>query len=106
MVSPMAETTTAGLVAGGVGVHDPPGDALDARRVRHRGTAKFLHDKVLRGSGETGSVCGCDPGWISVVGKLIRAPSLEHRGSEPATKRRDGVTSHPSLSPCRPPVEL
>ena len=42
------------LVAGVVGVHDPPGDALDARRVRHRGTAELLHDKVLGGGGRDG----------------------------------------------------
>ena len=37
------------LVAGVVGVHDAPGDALDAFGVRHGGTAELLHDEVLGG---------------------------------------------------------
>ena len=86
VVSPMAETTTT--------TSSPAFWASTTRRATRlmpsasatEEPPNFFTTRCLVAAAETGSVCGCDPGWTSVVGKLIRAPSLDHRGSGPGNQ--------------------
>ena len=86
VVSPMAETTTT--------TSSPAFWASTTRRATRlmpsasatEEPPNFFTTRCLVAAAEAGSVCGCDPGWTSVVGKLIRAPSLDHRGSGPGNQ--------------------
>ena len=86
VVSPMADTTTT--------TSSPAFWASTIRRATRlmpsasatEEPPNFFTTRCLVAAAETGSFCGCGPGWTSVVGKLMRAPSLDHRGYGPSNQ--------------------
>ena len=86
VVSPMADTTTT--------TSSPAFWASTIRRATRlmpsasatEEPPNFFTTRCFVAAAETGSSCGCGPGWTSVVGKLMRAPSLDHRGYGPSNQ--------------------
>ena len=82
------------FVAGPLGVHHALGDALDAVGVRNGGTAELLHDQLLG----DGSAVGQRPAaalraCTSVVGVLMRVPSLDQSGFWAVRHGHSGATA-------------
>ena len=107
VVSPMADTTTT--------TSSPAFWASTIRRATRlmpsasatEEPPNFFTTRCFVAAAETGSSCGCGPGWTSVVGKLMRAPSLDHRGYGPSnqTARRRNffaqfIAARPRLLNC------